>query len=172
MQSRTRVLSVFTLGAAVSFGIAASAADLPKQGTYSFTYTSFGTFKTTQVGKHRVVGTFDENGVSLGSGFGDHVTWHCFGLFDVTDGMAQHRGYCVGTDATGDQLAADVASNGKYAEDAQTYSGTLTFTAGTGKYAGISGGHTYVTHATALRAPTAGTYFRYTTNQDGSYKLP
>ena len=35
-------LSAFTLSAAMAFGAAAMAADLPKEGTYSGTYSAFG----------------------------------------------------------------------------------------------------------------------------------
>jgi hypothetical protein len=61
----------------------------------------------------RLLAAFDEDGVGFGNGFGDRMTWHCLGLLDITSGMPPHRGYCVGTDLDGDQLAGDVAANGK-----------------------------------------------------------
>ena len=85
--------------------------------------------------------------------------------------MAQHSGYCVGTDPAGDQVVGEIASNGKYAADAKSFSGTLTLTTGTGKYTGISGRWTYVNQGPEFRPASEGTYFSYTTNQ-GSYKLP
>jgi hypothetical protein len=42
---------------------------------------------------------------------------------------------------------------------------------GTGKYAGISGGFSYVIHGNEFRSAAEGTYVNYGTNQ-GSYKLP
>ena len=53
MQPRT-CLSAFTLSTAMTFGAAAIAADLPKEGTFSGTYAGAGTFlKTYPVGKER-----------------------------------------------------------------------------------------------------------------------
>ena len=171
MRARTFMVSAFTLSAAMVFGVVAMAADLPKEGPYSFTYAGFGTFKPTPVGKDLTLLTFDENGLSVGNGLFDHMTWHCWASGDITSGMAQYRGYCVGTDPSGDQVASTVASDGKYPQDAKSNSGTLTLMGGTGKYAGISGGHKYVNHGPEFRPASEGTYFSYTTNQ-GSYKLP
>jgi hypothetical protein len=39
------------LGVALAFNTAAVARDLPKEGTYSATYSVYGTFKSAQVGK-------------------------------------------------------------------------------------------------------------------------
>jgi hypothetical protein len=84
--------------------------------------------------------------LTVGNGFLDHATWHCFGLYDVANVMAQWQGYCVATDPAGDQVVSDVAGDGKYAADAKSFNGTGTFTTGTGKYAGVSGGWTVVGH--------------------------
>ena len=54
MQPRTCIFA-FTLGTAMAFGAAAMAADLPKEGTYSVTYSGLGTFKAVPVGKERMV---------------------------------------------------------------------------------------------------------------------
>jgi hypothetical protein len=84
--------------------------------------------------------------------------------------MAQWQGYCMVTDPTGDQVVANVASDGKYAADAKSYNGTGTFTTGTGKYAGISGGWTFVGHAPEFRTAAQGTHVQYGSLQ-GSYKI-
>lgn len=159
------------LGLGLLLGTAAMAGDIPKEGPVKLTYSSFGTLKATAIGKERLLATFDENGLSVGNGFGDHMTWHCFGLIDIASGMAQHRGYCVGTDPAGDHVVGDIASTGKYAATAKSFSGTLTLTTGTGKYTGISGSWTYVAHGPEFRPESEGTYFQFSTNQ-GSYKLP
>jgi hypothetical protein len=39
---RTPMVSVLTLSTAMTLGITAMAADLPKEGTYSFNYAAFG----------------------------------------------------------------------------------------------------------------------------------
>jgi hypothetical protein len=55
--------------------------------------------------------------------------------------------------------------------DAKNVRASAAFTAGTGKFAGVSGGHTYVAHVNELRTAVEGTYAAYATLQ-GSYKLP
>jgi hypothetical protein len=171
MQQRTFLLSAFTLSASMAFGFAAAAADLPKEGTFNVDYTAFGTVKGTAIGKERIMFTSDENGLYLGKGFGDHVTLHNFGLGDIANGMEQFRGYGVGTDPNGDQIVFDYVSDGKFPADAKSYSGNITFTTGTGKYAGISGGGPFTCHSPEFRTAAEGTYAQSCT-QSGSYKLP
>jgi hypothetical protein len=156
--------------AALALGIATPALAQTKEGTYSGTYTAYGTYKATPIGKERGLSTFDENGLSLTDGFLDHVTWHCWGLGDRANGVVQGRGYCVGTDPAGDQLVFDLESN-KDTPDQKSWKGSGRFTSGTGKFAGISGEDTYVTHGGEFRPGADGTYFSYNTFE-GHYKLP
>jgi hypothetical protein len=165
------MLSALTLSTGMSFGAAAIAADMPKEGTYNADYTAFGTFKVTAIGKERVLVSGDENGLWLSKGFGNHVTWHCFVLADIISGMQQFRGYCVGTDPNGDQLVGDIASDEKFSADAKSFGGKITFTTGTGKYAGISGGGTFTCHGPEFRTAAEGTSAQYCTNT-GTYKIP
>jgi hypothetical protein len=171
MQVRTCILSAFTLSTAMFFGISAMAADLPKEGTYSGTYSSFGTAKATAIGKERLLVAFDENGLTLTNGFGDHMTWHCWGWADFTNGMGQGQGYCVATDPAGDQVVWNFGPDEKHAPDQKSWNGSGTYTTGTGKYAGISGSGTYVIHSNEFRPAAEGTYLNYATIQ-GTYKLP
>jgi hypothetical protein len=171
MQPRTCLLSAFTLSTAMAFGVATMAADLPKEGNFNVDFIASGTFKATAIGKERALSTYEMNGLWLGKGFGDHLTWHDFGLSDTTNGMQQFRGYSAGTDPNGDQIVADYASDGKFPADAKSYSGKFTFTTGTGKYAGISGGGTFTCHSPDFRTAAEGTYAQYCTDS-GSYKLP
>jgi hypothetical protein len=152
-------------------GSAAMAADLPKEGTFTFTYSGAGTFKATPIGKERLLAAWDENGLSVGNGLFDHVTWHCWGIADTANRMSQWQGYCVTTDPAGDQIVAEVASDGKYPADAKSFRGTGKLTTGTGKYAGVSGGYTADLHAPEFRTAAEGTFAQYGTTQ-GSYKLP
>ena len=170
MKLRKCLLSAVTLGTAVLMGSAAMAADLPKEGTWNVTNSGFGTAKGVTSGG-RTMAAFDENTLQVGEGLLDHMTSHCWGLFDITNGTAQHHGYCVGTDPTGDQIIADFSSDGRYPPDSKSVKGTFTFRGGTGKYAGISGSGEYVSDAAAFRSGTEGTYFTHSTNQ-GGYKLP
>jgi hypothetical protein len=137
MQPRARLPSAlpFTLGVALAFNTAAMAGDLPKEGTSSVTYSTYGTFKSTAVGKEVALFAWDESGLSAGNGFLDHTTWHCWGLFQITNGINQTTSaYCVVTDPNGDQLAANGAGD-KWPKDAKSFTGSATWITGTGKYA-------------------------------------
>jgi hypothetical protein len=169
MLQRTCILSVFTLSMAMASGAVAIAADLPKEGTFSVDYTGFGTSKLTAIGKERALITFDENALWLGKGFGDHMTSHSFGMEDITNGMAQIRGYAVGTDPTGDQFVVD--ADGKWPADAKILNFKFTFTTGTGKFAGISGSGTGTCNGPEFRTAAEGTYAQHCA-LSGSYKLP
>ena len=160
MRLKTWMLSAFTLSTGMVCATAAIAADLPKQGTFSGTYFAFGTYKLTSIGKERLLSAWDENGLSIGNGFLDHLTWHCWGLYDAEKGMAQSQGFCVGTDPDGDQIAGNAGTDGRYAADAKSSKGWVTFTTGTGKYTGISGGITTVDHNNEFRPAAEGTYLQ------------
>jgi hypothetical protein len=169
MQSHRSILSAFTLSTGMVFGAAAIAADLPKEGTVGGTYSSFGTIKSTSIGKERLLLVFDEHGVTLSDGFLDQMTWHCWGLADFPNGMdAAAHGNCVGIDAAGDQISGDFLQE-KHKIDAKDVRSSFTFTAGTGKFAGLSGGFTYV--GNLLRTADEGTY-GFHQHFQGSYKLP
>ena len=99
------------------------------------------------------------------------MTWHCWGMNDFANGAGQGHGSCVGIDPGGDQIALDFADSEKHAPDQKSWNGAAKYTAGTGKYAGISGGFTFVVRGNEFRSATEGTYFGYATSQ-GSYKLP
>lgn len=170
MQIHARLLSAFTLTAAIALGAAAMAADLPKEGTYSGTYSAVGTAKSVPIGKERLLLTFDENGLTVGEGLFNHWTWHCWGWGDFTNGMGQDHGYCVGTDPTGDQVALNFSSD-KHPMDQKIVPGSFTLTTGTGKYTGISGSATYQADGSEFRSPEGGPVFDHNTHH-GSYKLP
>jgi hypothetical protein len=170
MQQATCILAGFTLITAVALSATTMAADLPKEGTFSGITANTGTYKAYPVGKERVLITWDENSLTVGKGFFDRMTWHCFGLSDIVSGMQQGQGRCIGTDPAGDQIALE-ADVKPHAADAKTYEATTTFTTGTGKYAGISGGATLVLHGPEFRTATEGTSVQYGEIQ-AKYKLP
>jgi hypothetical protein len=171
MHPRTCTLSAFTLSTAMVFGAVALAADLPNEGTFIGTFSSFGTYKATPIGTERLLVAFDENGLSLSNGLLDHMTWHCWGTTDYMSGMGQSQGYCVGTDPDGDKLAVSFGPDEMHAPNQKSWSSPMTSTTGTGKFAGISGGGTYVNHANEFRPAVEGTFLNYATIQ-GSYKFP
>ena len=169
MQSRTCILSAFTLSTSMVFGATAMAADLPKEGTFSGTYSAVGTSKTIPIGKERLSLMFDENGLTVDEGLFNHFTWHCWGLGDYTNGMGQDHGYCLGTDPAGDQIALNWVDE-KHPLDQKTVPGSFTLTTGTGKYAGITGSATYTSDGSEFRSG-GDLYFGHNTHH-GSYKLP
>ncbi len=96
MRPRICTLYACTLSIALSFGIAAKAADLPKEGTYKGTYASHGTIKSVPVGKDRLLLSWEENGLELTNGLFDHTTWHCWGTSDYVKGVGQDQGLLSG----------------------------------------------------------------------------
>src|SRR5438874_6507375 len=74
------------------------------EGTLSGTFAAFGTVNAKATGKERTVLAMDENGLSVTDGVLDHMTWHCSGLADFTNGIGQTQGYCAGRDPVGDQV--------------------------------------------------------------------
>jgi hypothetical protein len=165
------MLSGVTLSTAMFLGTAAMAADLPKEGSYSGTYAAFGTIKSTQIGKERMLFVGDENGLSLTNGFQDHMTWHCWGTSEFANGVGQDQGYCVGTDPAGDQISQTFVTE-KRPVDQKNYNALVKTTGGTGKYAGITAEEPHdVCHSGEFKPATDGTYVQYCTIQ-GSYKLP
>jgi hypothetical protein len=166
----TRVFAMFAAVAVVLVLGANAEAQLPKEGTYSGIYSSFGTAKVIAVGKERLLVVFDEGGLTVGKGVGDHMTWRCWGTADFMNGAGQAHGYCVGTDPAGDQLAGNFGDE-KHTPDQQSWSGSIKWTTGTGKFVGITGGHSYVIHSNEFRPTTEGTYVNHAT-YEGGYKLP
>ena len=90
------MLYAAVMGAGMLLGSAAVAADPPKEGRYSYTYSGAGSYKATAVGKERLLLAWDENGLSVGNGLFDRMTWHCWGTGDAANGVGHFRGYCVG----------------------------------------------------------------------------
>jgi hypothetical protein len=158
------------LAAIAVFGIVASAtaADLSKEGAFKGTYTAVGNYKSTKVGD-RALNVFDEIGVQTTNGFGDHMTFHCWGTAEIANGESSNQGYCVGTDPSGDLIEAkfglDKHPAGKAAK------GSASYLAGTGKFAGITGTIALAVHAAEFRPITDGTYVA-NVDLDGHYKLP
>ena len=160
----------FGLATALVLGLAPPAAAQMNEGTVSGTFAAFGTVKTTATGKERLLLAFDENGLSVTNGFLDHTTWHCSGLADFRNGVGQVRGFCAGNDPVGDHVVFDWESE-KHPPDQKVVSGTFSWTGGTGKYAGIRGGGTYVDYSGEFRLLSEETVVSYITLQ-GNYKLP
>jgi hypothetical protein len=148
----------------------ANAADLPKEGQVDVTYSGAGSLKTMPLGKEKSFFLFEENGLSVGEGLLDHMTWHCWGVGDGINTVIAFRGNCIGTDPAGDQLAIEFAADkADLAKPPYTFPNKLI--GGTGKYAGISGGWTTIHHGPEFKTPDGSQLASYA-QLKGSYKLP
>jgi hypothetical protein len=142
-----------------------------KEGSFKGAYYAYGAAKTTPVGEERLLVAWDENGLQLTDGFLDHTTWHCWGQEDYTNSSGQGQGYCVGVDPAGDQIVVNLDPDEKHAPNQKSWKGSGTFTSGTGKFRGITGGIEYVVHSNEFRPLADNAYVNYVTFQ-GRYKLP
>ena len=171
MQSRTCILTAFTLSTAMAFGVAAMAAELPKEGSFSGTKTATGTYKLYPVGKDRAVFNWEVNGVTVGTGVVDHVTRHCYGEGNIAGSLEWANATCIMTDTSGDQILA-IGNSDKHEHD-KAYNWTGTLIAGTGKYAGITGDVTWASESpVAFRTADPAVSLGYYGTIKGSYKLP
>ena len=160
----------FGLVAAVVLLVVWPASAQMQEGTLSGTFAAFGTVKATAAGKERLVLAIDENGLSVTNGVLNHVTWHCSGLANYTNGLGQSQGFCVGNDPSGDQVVFNWESE-KHGPGQKVVRGTFSWTGGTGKYAGIRGAGTYVDYSGEFQPLAEGTIVSYLTFE-GNYRTP
>jgi hypothetical protein len=168
MSQSANVCFALMLGVACCAG--AAAADLPKEGTFTDVGYGYGTFKGFSVGKSRYVNAYEQDGVIVGDGLRNHMTFHCFGTGERLNQMRRGNGRCIMTDIDGDQIALDGGTDW-YPNGAKDYPANATFTAGTGKYEGITGGMKEVCHNGVFKAAADNAFVSYCTNE-GNYKLP
>jgi hypothetical protein len=172
MQSRTCILSAFTLSTGMALGTAAMAAELPKEGTFSGTETANGTYKLYPIGKDRAVFNFELDGVIVGIGLVDHVTRHCYGDGNIAGSLEWAHCTCIWTDTAGDQIVWAANSDKHEHDKAYNWTGGA-FIGGTGKYAGITGEITAASESpVAFRTADPTATFGYQGTIKGSYKLP
>jgi len=160
------VIATALAGAAVLPIGAASASAQMNDGTLRGTFAAYGTVKVVA----SKVLAYDTNGLSVTGGFLNHLTWHCSGLADFRNGTGRAQGFCAGNDPVGDQVVFNWESE-EHPPDQKVVSGAFNLTGGTGKYAGIRGGGTYVDYAGEFLPLAEGTVVRYF-KFEGNYKLP
>jgi hypothetical protein len=61
------------------------------------------------------------------------MTWHCIGTTSIMVGMIRFSGFCLATDPAGDQIVADVVSDGTFPVTERNRPAKGVFTSGTGK---------------------------------------
>jgi len=120
--------------------LCAHAADLPKQGTTSYTASFVQMPSNVLKQGDRVALTRDFYGITRndeGAAMWDAMGVHCLGIAEGAGDEYAGSASCVSTDKDGDQIFATATGTNR--------TGTLTYFGGTGKYAGITGKGDYVT---------------------------
>ncbi len=129
MLTQLSVLSALTL-----MPLFAHAAEMPKQGTDSYTTTYVGTISSTMTLGERSVSLIELNGVSRNNSGGpmfDAMGDRCLVMREAVGKDVSTRGTCTGVDRDGDQIFHTFEGKGP--------AGRHVFVGGTGKYTGISG---------------------------------
>lgn len=144
-------------------------AQIPKEGTTSFTGSYSGTAKILAMGQERVHTTYEFMGVDIGETPEDlhhNASFRCIGASHVAKGESEGFSFCVATRSDGDQIFAIYKTAYKIGTPAK---GTFTIVGGTGKLVGIQGSGEIT--ITSMRPAAEGTFQAYA-RQKGQYKLP
>ena len=162
---KTALASALSLVLFAAFGASALAGELPKQGTYSLTWTFSGPYTAVEIGEDQWAWSSTFTVIiwnDAGEGFMHDLSGNCVGLgSEAPDAPFTETGYCSYEDADGDQLF-------EYFYETEEGKGTATYVGGTGKYAGVQGSDTYE-YTTTPDAPE-GTFNGYG-HSEGSYTL-
>lgn len=169
MKSCKSILPAGALMIAALFTYAPDAAAQAKEGTWKSTLLGRGHTQGRWVGNWLLF-VYDENGTTDGDGIFDHTTWHCWGRGDFLNEVGFTHGGCIGIDPTRDMAVLNFLSD-KHPLDQKIIKGWFKFTAGTGKYAGITGTGSYTNDGAMLKTSEQGTYVSHNTIE-GNYKLP
>ena len=159
---------VMSLVVWVAFGTEAKA-QIPKEGTTSFSCPYSGTLKALPMGKERLQMTYESMGMIIGETPEDlfhNASFRCVGSLHAVKGEFNNSGSCVCTRPDGDQIFWTYKSAGKLGGGAK---GTSTYVGGTRKLTGIQGSSEYTEFF--LRPAAEGTFQVYAKGK-GQYKLP
>jgi hypothetical protein len=145
-------------------------AQLPKEGTLSYTDIYSGTYKVLPLGQEGVQMTYEVMGLFLsdtGEGLFHNTSFHCIGALHAVKGeFNDDSGSCVSIRPDGDKIFSTYKSAGKMGGPGK---GTSTIVGGTGKLVGIQGSADFT--RIALRPVAEGTFQGYD-KAKGQYKLP
>ena len=151
-------------------------AQIPKEGTTSYTSIYSGTYKAIGMGQERFQMTYEHTGAMIsdtGEGIFHSATLHCIGSMYVVNGnYDDNSGFCIVTCPDGDKAFSTYKSTGNMVKGGKQ---TNTYVGGTGKLIGLQGGSEAT--MTSLRAsgppgsPYQGSY-QGLSKSKGQYKLP
>ena len=163
------ILSAFTLSTAMTLGPRLWPLICRRKGRIAGRIPAVGTFKATRSGKSGCCRLRRKRPDGRQRVPRSH-DMALLRLIRLTSGMGRSSGYCAATDPDGDQIAANFDGDEIRQPAAKTISVMGKFTTGTGKYAGISGGH-YV--YTAQRCvPVGGRTLRQLRHVRGQLQTP
>jgi hypothetical protein len=165
-----RLTSILLAGNVLLSPVVSHGADLPKEGTDSWTQSWVRMYVSSEmkVADHSV-SEFELAGSTRndkGGPMWNNFSFRGMGLFVKVGGKAHEpAANCVWADKDGDQIMADIVSSPDNAGD-----GTYTITAGTGKYAGITGNGEW--HRIQILLPTSDKYVRGIFANTMHWRLP
>jgi len=126
--------------------VAATAAELPKEGTFATTTYFHDSYDAVETAPKLYMWTYDDYGIvtnDSGSGFMNNMVIHCKGTgANINNAGGKHNvDHCVLVDLDGDRIETATENTGS--RSSEPPKGEATFLSGTGKYAGISGKFEY-----------------------------
>ena len=138
MNTHVLTATVFTLGAGLTFGAAAMAADLPKSGSFNIHSAWKVNDQVVQIWDKHIMGSGNGWGITYndaGSGPLHMGSALCVDSYDDLNGFAI-GGRCAWGDSDGDKIFTEFTGKGVEGGGVE---GLNTITGGTGKFAGIKG---------------------------------
>jgi len=166
---KTVLVLILSIVLLTVFGTEAKA-QIPKEGTTSFTCAYSGGVKILAMGQERLQMTYEFMGATIGDtpeDFTHNASFRCIGSFHAVKGeYNDSSAFCVATRPDGDQIFSIYKTAGKLGRG---YKGTYTVVGGTGKLVGIQGSGVITGFDTQ---PAAEGTFQAYARQKGNYKLP
>lgn len=164
------LVSVVILALFIAF-IGTGEAQIPKEGTTSYTAIYAGSYKAVGMGQERFQMIYEHTGAMLsdtGEGIFHNATFHCVGSQYVVNGNYDNdNGFCALTCPDGDKAFFTYKATGNHVKGGKQNN---TFIGGTGRLTGLQGS-AEVTRIPLRASGPAGSY-QGVSKSKGQYKLP
>ena len=165
------IIAATTLATTVALGAGLVVAPDARAETADLSSTFKAQGRPMEVGEGRIYwrgiywgGSFNNEG----RGFGHRALWRCPAVSEIANGAVSGKGYCVMTEPDGDQVFGSFDGEGK---EGGLFEGMQQFTGGTGKYEGITGGHSFQCEVVSA-APRDASLVELSCIQEVEYTLP